>query len=125
MAMAEAAVTASAPLVQHGNNGNGTNLMQHSAAISPQHKTFLPNPFDLNDSQILDKVYLTHVSDDEICDTNIIFNLVSTLVLQVYMTISNNINLFYISIYLSSITKVLMCRYKLLLIRRLTNLMSL
>ncbi|XP_027365703.1 protein SIEVE ELEMENT OCCLUSION B-like [Abrus precatorius] len=52
-----------------------------SNASLPQQKAHLPNPFDLNDSQILDKVYLTHLSDDEICDTKILFDLVSNIVL--------------------------------------------
>lgn len=58
------------------NQKNATNSLQNKA-------NFLPNPFDLHDPQILDRVYLTHVTDDEFCDTNIIFELVSSVVLQV------------------------------------------
>ncbi|KAK7278466.1 hypothetical protein RJT34_23495 [Clitoria ternatea] len=66
----------SPPLIQQAST---TSSIKQSAT-SPQQKTFLPNPFDLNDSQILDKVYLTHLSDDEICDVKIIFDLVSNIV---------------------------------------------
>ncbi|XP_061371225.1 protein SIEVE ELEMENT OCCLUSION B-like [Gastrolobium bilobum] len=64
----------------------GTSLIQQTATL-PQQKVYLPNPFDLNDLQILDKVYLTHVSDDETCDTKIIFDLVSNVILQSYSQI--------------------------------------
>lgn len=56
-------------------------LIQHSGT-SPNQKAYLPSPFELKDPQILDRVYLTHVNDDEICDTKILFDLVSTVVLQ-------------------------------------------
>ncbi|KEH42746.1 putative sieve element occlusion [Medicago truncatula] len=63
------------------NQKNATNSLQNKA-------NFLPNPFDLHDPQILDRVYLTHVTDDEFCDTNIIFELVSSVVLQTIPKIS-------------------------------------
>lgn len=43
----------------------------------------LPNPFDLNDSQILDKVYLTHLHDDDKCDKDVLFNIVSNVIHRV------------------------------------------
>ncbi|KAK7344020.1 hypothetical protein VNO77_13219 [Canavalia gladiata] len=58
--------------------------LSNSASINaplPQQKAHLPDPFDLDDSQILDKVYLTHLNDDEICDSKILFDLVSNIVL--------------------------------------------
>lgn len=62
----------------------------------PQQKAPLPNPFDMSDTEILEKVYLTHTYDDEMCDKQTLFNVVSsvimrstqiveTLVLKVYM----------------------------------------
>ncbi|KAK7278464.1 hypothetical protein RJT34_23493 [Clitoria ternatea] len=45
-----------------------------------QQKVQLPNPFDLTDSQILDRVYLTHLHDDDKCDVNILWNIVSSVV---------------------------------------------
>ncbi|XP_027366716.1 protein SIEVE ELEMENT OCCLUSION B-like [Abrus precatorius] len=50
-----------------------------STATEPPQKAQLPNPFELDDYQILHKVYLTHVNDDETCDKDILFNLVSTI----------------------------------------------
>lgn len=43
----------------------------------------LPNPFDLSDSEILDKVYLTHLHDDDKCDKDILLNIVSNVILKV------------------------------------------
>ncbi|CAL5208251.1 unnamed protein product [Lathyrus oleraceus] len=87
MSFSNSAAAATATLVQHGGAiaTNNNSLTQKSATSPhPHHKAnnYLPNPFELHDSQILDKVYLTHVTDDQFCDTNIIFDLVSTLVLQ-------------------------------------------
>ncbi|MED6109771.1 hypothetical protein PIB30_036714 [Stylosanthes scabra] len=74
------------------SSSNNTTLIKQSGALintpatnfggQGQHKTHLPNPFDLTDSQILDRVYLTHLNDDEICNTNILFDLVSNIILQ-------------------------------------------
>lgn len=91
MSFSNSAAAATATLVQHGGAiaTNNNSLTQKSATSPhPHHKAnnYLPNPFELHDSQILDKVYLTHVTDDQFCDTNIIFDLVSTLVLQVIYT---------------------------------------
>lgn len=57
-------------------------LMQQSGTTTQQRST-LPNPFDLRDDHILDIVYLAHLNDDEICDTNNLYNLVSNIVLGV------------------------------------------
>ncbi|KAK7268784.1 hypothetical protein RIF29_21493 [Crotalaria pallida] len=53
-----------------------------SANLALIKKAQLPNPFDLVDSEILDKVYLTHLHDDQKCDKDILFNIVSTVVLN-------------------------------------------
>ncbi|KAE9619181.1 putative sieve element occlusion [Lupinus albus] len=53
-----------------------------SNATLAQKKSQLPNPFDLDDYQILDKVYLSHLHDDEKCDKDVLFNIVSTVVLN-------------------------------------------
>ncbi|XP_004491932.1 protein SIEVE ELEMENT OCCLUSION B-like [Cicer arietinum] len=45
-----------------------------------QQKSQLPNPFELEDYQILHKVYLTHVNDDENYDKDILFKLVSNII---------------------------------------------
>ncbi|CAL0299880.1 unnamed protein product [Lupinus luteus] len=47
-----------------------------------QKKSQLPSPFDFDDYQILDKVYLSHLHDDEKCDKDVLFNIVSTVVLN-------------------------------------------
>ncbi|XP_027366476.1 protein SIEVE ELEMENT OCCLUSION B-like [Abrus precatorius] len=47
----------------------------------PHQKALLPNPFHLSDSDILEKVYLTHTYDDEVCDKQILFNVVSNVIL--------------------------------------------
>ncbi|KAK7268780.1 hypothetical protein RIF29_21489 [Crotalaria pallida] len=60
---------------------SATSLIQQSAT-SLQQKTHLPDPFDLKDTQILDRVYLTHVNDDELCDTKILYDLVSNVLLE-------------------------------------------
>jgi len=66
------------------SNGTSTTaLIPQSGTASIQHRASLPNPFDLTDDQILDIVYLAHLNDDEICDTDNLYNLVSNIVLRV------------------------------------------
>lgn len=48
---------------------------------SPEQKPELPDPFKLDDYQILHKVYLTHVNDDEKCDKDTLSTLVSNIIL--------------------------------------------
>ncbi|XP_045808120.1 protein SIEVE ELEMENT OCCLUSION B-like [Trifolium pratense] len=50
--------------------------------MSLSNGTKLPNPFDLDDSQILDKVYLTHLHDDDKCDKDVLFHIVSNVILR-------------------------------------------
>ncbi|WJX18827.1 Sieve element occlusion [Trifolium repens] len=50
--------------------------------MSLSNGTKLPSPFDLNDSQILDKVYLTHLHDDDKCDKDVLFHIVSNVILR-------------------------------------------
>ncbi|KAK7391686.1 hypothetical protein VNO78_20105 [Psophocarpus tetragonolobus] len=49
---------------------------------SRQQKLQLPNPLDLADSEILEKVYLTHLHDDYKCDVEILFEIVSSVILK-------------------------------------------
>lgn len=51
-----------------------------TSATTPEQKDQLPNPFELQDSQIRHKVYLTHVNDDKEFDRDILFTLVSNTV---------------------------------------------
>ncbi|CAJ1976484.1 unnamed protein product [Sphenostylis stenocarpa] len=53
-----------------------------STATSKQQKPQLPSPFDLTDSEILEKVYLTHLHDDDKCDADVLFDIVSSVVLK-------------------------------------------
>lgn len=48
-----------------------------SNGTTPQQKDQLPNPFELQDSQIRHKVYLTHVNDEKEFDRDVLFTLVS------------------------------------------------
>ncbi|KAK7391683.1 hypothetical protein VNO78_20102 [Psophocarpus tetragonolobus] len=65
------------------SNGTSTTvLIPQNATASIQHRANLPNPFDLTDDQILDIVYLAHLNDDETCDTDKLYNLVSNIVLR-------------------------------------------
>jgi hypothetical protein len=57
---------------------NATTI-QHNGT-SQQQKSQLPNPFELEDYHILNKVYLTHVNDDEKYDKDILFKLVSNII---------------------------------------------
>ncbi|KAK7393754.1 hypothetical protein VNO78_22318 [Psophocarpus tetragonolobus] len=43
-------------------------------------KTMLPNPFDLSDSEIIEKVYVCHTYDDEVFDNEPLFNAVSNVI---------------------------------------------
>ncbi|KAK6645926.1 hypothetical protein PHAVU_L002259 [Phaseolus vulgaris] len=71
------------------SNGTSTTaLIPQSGTVSIQHRASLPNPFDLTDDQILDIVYLAHLNDDEICDTDNLYNLVSNIVLRSQSMIS-------------------------------------
>ncbi|KAL2323776.1 hypothetical protein Fmac_028155 [Flemingia macrophylla] len=46
-----------------------------------QQKPLLPNPFDdLNDSEIIEKVYLSHTYDDEVCNKETLFKVVSNVI---------------------------------------------
>ena len=51
--------------------------------MSLSNGTKLPNPFDLDESQILDKVYLTHLHDDDKCDKDVLFHILSNVILRV------------------------------------------
>ncbi|KAG5004547.1 hypothetical protein JHK86_028686 [Glycine max] len=53
-----------------------------STATSKQQKPQLPNPFDLTDSEILEKVYLTHLHDEDKCDVEVLLDIVSSIVLK-------------------------------------------
>ncbi|KAL2325112.1 hypothetical protein Fmac_024170 [Flemingia macrophylla] len=53
-----------------------------SIDTSKLQKPQLPNPFDLSDSQILDKVYLTHLHDEDQCDVDVLLDIVSSVVLK-------------------------------------------
>ncbi|KAG4919557.1 hypothetical protein JHK85_057838 [Glycine max] len=57
-----------------------------STVTSKQQKPQLPNPFDLTDSEILEKVYLTHLHDDDRCDVEVLSDIVSTVVLKIITT---------------------------------------
>lgn len=59
-----------------------------SATTSPQQKDQLPNPLELQDSQILHKVYLTHVNDDKECDKDTLLNLVYNILISASSQIS-------------------------------------
>ncbi|KAJ1409424.1 Sieve element occlusion, N-terminal [Sesbania bispinosa] len=69
-------------LTSNAASGGNASLIQQTSATSPQHKVYLPNPFELDDPKILDRVYLTHLNDDETCDIKTLFDLVSSVVLQ-------------------------------------------
>jgi len=58
-------------------------LSNGADATSKQQKPQLPNPFDLIDSEILEKVYVTHLHDDDKCDVDVLFDVVSSVVLKV------------------------------------------
>ncbi|KAL5068345.1 hypothetical protein RYX36_019232 [Vicia faba] len=58
---------------------NGAKIQQNGTS-QQQQKTQLPNPFELEDYHILNKVYLTHVNDDEKYDKDVLFNLVSNII---------------------------------------------
>lgn len=47
----------------------------------------LPNPFDLTDSEILEKVYLTHLHDEDKCDVEVLLDIVPSIVLKVYIVL--------------------------------------
>lgn len=53
-----------------------------SSASLPHQKALLPNPFLISDSEILEKVYQTHTYDDEVCDKQSLFNLVSNVIIR-------------------------------------------
>ncbi|TKY51879.1 SIEVE ELEMENT OCCLUSION B protein [Spatholobus suberectus] len=46
----------------------------------------LPSPFDLTDSEILGKVYVTHLHDDDKCDVDVLLDVVSSVVLKTRLT---------------------------------------
>jgi len=46
----------------------------------PEQKPQLPNPFHLSDSEIIDKVYASHTYDDEVFDSEPLFNVVSSVI---------------------------------------------
>lgn len=70
-------------MAQLSNGTSSTTLISKSGTTSIPHRASLPNPFDLTDDQILDIVYLAHLNDDETCDTDKLYNLVSNIVLRV------------------------------------------
>ncbi|CAJ2628062.1 unnamed protein product [Trifolium pratense] len=56
---------------------NATTIKQNGT--SQQQKSQLPNPFKLDEFGIIDKVYLTHVNDDEKYDKEILLKLVADI----------------------------------------------
>ncbi|KAL2325111.1 hypothetical protein Fmac_024169 [Flemingia macrophylla] len=62
-----------------------------SATATLQQKDQLPNPFELQDSQILHKVYLTHVNDDKECDKNTLLNLVHNTLVSAHNSASSGL----------------------------------
>ncbi|WVY98507.1 hypothetical protein V8G54_030658 [Vigna mungo] len=61
-------------------------LSNGADATSKQQKPQLPNPFDLTDSEILEKVYVTHLHDDDKCDVDVLFDVVSSVVHKTRLT---------------------------------------
>nr|KYP60833.1 hypothetical protein KK1_023247 [Cajanus cajan] len=59
-----------------------------ASATTLQQKDQLPNPFELLDSQILHKVYLTHVNDDKECDKDTLLNLVHNTLISASAQVS-------------------------------------
>ncbi|KAK7344022.1 hypothetical protein VNO77_13221 [Canavalia gladiata] len=58
-----------------------------NATLAPQQKKVqLPNPLDLTDSQILERVYLTHLHDEDKCDVDILLNIVSNVLFKTRFT---------------------------------------
>ncbi|KAK7393425.1 hypothetical protein VNO78_21981 [Psophocarpus tetragonolobus] len=53
-----------------------------NGADSKQQKLQLSNPFDLADSEIFEKVYLTHLNDDYKCDVEVLYEIVSSVILK-------------------------------------------
>ncbi|KAK7390886.1 hypothetical protein VNO78_19052 [Psophocarpus tetragonolobus] len=53
-----------------------------NGADSKQQKLQLPNPFDLVDSEILEKVYHTYLHDDYKCNVEVLYEIVSSVVLK-------------------------------------------
>ncbi|XP_004495332.1 protein SIEVE ELEMENT OCCLUSION B-like isoform X2 [Cicer arietinum] len=65
-----------------------------SSALSNEQKSELPNPFELQDYEIVHKVYLTHFNDDESYDKTILIELVSNIISassQISATNSNSV----------------------------------
>ncbi|TKY53813.1 SIEVE ELEMENT OCCLUSION B protein [Spatholobus suberectus] len=48
----------------------------------PQQKPQLPNPFRLSDYEIIEKVYLSHTYDDEVCNKETLFKVVYNVITQ-------------------------------------------
>jgi len=46
----------------------------------PEQKPLLPNPFLLSDTDIIEKVYASHTYDDEVFDSEPLFNVVSSVI---------------------------------------------
>nr|KYP60834.1 hypothetical protein KK1_023248 [Cajanus cajan] len=57
-----------------------------SIAPAKLQKPQLPNPFDLSDSQILEKVYLTHLHDEDQCDVDVLSDIVYSVVRKMITT---------------------------------------
>lgn len=45
-----------------------------------QLKPLLPNPFNLSNTEIVEKVYVSHTYDDEMFDNEPLFNVVSNII---------------------------------------------
>jgi len=69
-------------------------LSNGADATSIQQKPQLPNPFDLTDPEILEKVYVTHLHDDDKCDVDVLFDVVSSVILKVLSNSSSFIHSF-------------------------------
>ncbi|TKY51877.1 SIEVE ELEMENT OCCLUSION B protein [Spatholobus suberectus] len=65
-----------------------SNAAATASATTAQQKDQLPNPFELLDSQIRHKVYLTHFNDDKEYDRDILYTLVSNTMISATAQIS-------------------------------------
>jgi len=69
--MSTTALSYNVPINATTTQNNGT---------SQEQKSQLPNPFKLEDIDILNKVYITHVNDNEKYDKVTLYNLVSNII---------------------------------------------
>ncbi|KAK7243170.1 hypothetical protein RIF29_37958 [Crotalaria pallida] len=55
-------------------------MSNSNGAVLSKQKSLLPDPFDLHDSDILEKVYLAHTYDDNECDKKTLYSLALSVV---------------------------------------------